>query len=155
VNEQATLPLPGCAPVPAANRPALEQDLHSQVAICLMALFCWVEFHGGRTALIDDTIERFIAAGGTPDPQISRAIANTRSVLARYLASGSDVPAWLPESIVNLLNTSWCAADLAPLSDYKADTLRTETPAKQGKTETSATLSSPKSTRNAFFLPAT
>lgn len=82
---------------------AAEQDLHGQVAICLMALFCWIEHHGGRTVLIDGTVERFIAAGGTSDPQISRAISNTRAVLARYVASGTAVPAWLPQSIVNLL----------------------------------------------------
>jgi hypothetical protein len=95
--------LPGCALIPSANRAILEQDLRGETALCLMALYCWVEHHGGRTALIGDTIARFITAGGTPDPQISRAIANTRRALARYLERNNAAPAWLPQSLIDLI----------------------------------------------------
>ncbi len=120
--------LPGCAVAPGENRATLEQDLRGQVAICLMALFCWVEHHGGRTVLIDGTVERFIAASGTCDPQISRAIRNTRSVLARYLASGAAVPSWLPPSILELLQEPWCARDLAPSSETSSNDLPNRSP---------------------------
>jgi len=82
---------------------AFEEDLRGETALCLMALFCWIEHHGGRTVLIDGTIERFITAGKPHDPQISRAITNTRRALARHLQHGGHAPAWLPESIISLL----------------------------------------------------
>ena len=94
--------LPGCA-VPTVSRGALESDLHGQVAICLMALLSWAEFHGGRTALIDGTVERFVTAGKPADPQISRAIEHTSRALARYLERNTAAPAWLPPTILALL----------------------------------------------------
>ena len=82
---------------------APEQDLRGETALCLMALLTWGEFHGGSPALIDGTIARFIAAPGPADPQISRAIANTRSALARHLEHGGHTPTWLPASVLALL----------------------------------------------------
>jgi hypothetical protein len=88
-----------------------EQDLRSDVAVCLMALFSWVEFHGGRTVLIDDTIARFICAGRPADTGITRAFGNARSSLARYLQHQKAPPSWLPASVLALINTPWCAAE--------------------------------------------
>jgi hypothetical protein len=82
---------------------AAEQDLRGDTALAVMALLTWAEFHGGRTVLIDGTIERFITTGGPPDPQVSRALANTRRALSRYLEHGNAAPAWLPHSILTLI----------------------------------------------------
>lgn len=119
--------LPGVA-VPTANRATLESDLRGETAVCLMALMTWAEFHGGRTALIDGTIERFVTAGKPADPQITRAITNTRSALARYLERNGTAPAWLPASVLELINTPWCAADSAPSSAPRTDSLPTCSP---------------------------
>jgi hypothetical protein len=82
---------------------AAEEDLRGEVALCLMALLTWAEFHGGLTPLIDGTVERFITAGKPADPSITRAVANTRKALGNYLKHSSTAPAWLPQSIVDLL----------------------------------------------------
>jgi hypothetical protein len=82
--------LPGCAPISTANHAALEQDLHGEVAICLAALLTWAEFHGGRTALIDGTISRFVCAGRPHDHGIDRAITTTSRALARYLIAADN-----------------------------------------------------------------
>jgi hypothetical protein len=95
--------LPGCAPVSTASHAALEQDLHGEVAVCLAALFSWAEFHGGRTALIDGTISRFICAGRPHDHGIDRAIEHTRRALTRHLERNNAAPAWLPQSIITLI----------------------------------------------------
>jgi len=95
---------------------AAEQDLRGDTAIAIMALLTWAEFHGGRTALIDGTIERFVTAGGDRDPQISRALANAKSSLARYLQHQKAPPKWLPASVLALINEPWCAAEV-PCSD--------------------------------------
>ena len=100
---------------------AAEQDLRGDVAICLMALFSWVEFHGGRTVLIDDTIERFITAGGSADLSITRAIGTARSSLARYLQFQKVPPAWLPASVLAIINTPWCASEVQAQVDPKVD----------------------------------
>jgi len=83
-----------------------EQDLRGEVALCLMALLSWAEFHGGLTPLIDGTVERFITAGRPADPGITRAIANTRSALARYVANGGHIPSWFPPSLTALLEAA-------------------------------------------------
>jgi hypothetical protein len=69
---------------------ASEEVLRGETALCLMAL------------LIDGTVERFVTVGQS-DPQVGRAIEHTRAALARYIAGGAKVPAWLPQSIVTLL----------------------------------------------------
>ena len=94
--------LPGCAPIAAGDR-AADADLRGEVALCLMALLTWGESHGGLTPLIDGTVARFIAAPGPADPAITRAIDHTRAALARYVATGAAVPAWLPPSVLALL----------------------------------------------------
>jgi hypothetical protein len=68
---------------------ASEEVLRGETALCLMAL------------LIDGTVERFVTVGQS-DPQVGRAIEHTRAALARF-AGGAKVPAWLPQSIVTLL----------------------------------------------------
>lgn len=96
--------LPGIrAEVQPANRATLESDLRGEVALAIMALLTWAEFHGGRTALIDGTVERFITAGKPADSQVSRAIEHTRRALARYLERGGITPAWFPKSINDLV----------------------------------------------------
>jgi hypothetical protein len=96
--------LPGIrAEVPTGNRAALEEDLRGETALCLMALFSWSEFHGGLAPWIDRTVEKFLTVGQPADPQITRAITNTRRALARYLATGAAVPRWLPASVLALL----------------------------------------------------
>jgi hypothetical protein len=81
---------------------AAETDLRGEVALAIMALMTWAEFHGGLSPLIDGTVERFINAG-KPDAGISRAITNTRRAIARYLEHGGRTPAWVPVSVANLL----------------------------------------------------
>ncbi len=46
---------------------------------------------------------RECTTGRPADPGISRAIANTRKALARYVGNGGHVPAWFPPSLVHLL----------------------------------------------------
>ena len=99
---------------------AAEQDLHGQVAICLMALLSWAEFHGGRTALIDDTISRFVCAGRPHDAGIDRAFSHTRIALARYLEHCARPPAWLPPSVLALLK--------APVEAHRSDALSAPSP---------------------------
>jgi hypothetical protein len=107
-----------------ATAAALESDLRGDVAVCLMSLFSWVDFHGGRTALISDTIERFITVGRPADRSITRAIGNARASLCRYLAAGGEQPAWLPQSIVDLLKDPV----LAPQAEALPPTSPTEIP---------------------------
>jgi hypothetical protein len=99
---------------------AAESDLRGETALAIMALLTWAEFHGGITPIIDGTVERFITAGKPHDAGINRAIANTRSALARYIANGGRTPAWLPASVLSLVNEPWCAADLATTSIPKS-----------------------------------
>jgi hypothetical protein len=74
-----------------------ETDLRGEVALCLMALLTWAEFHGGITPIIGGTVERFITAGKPADPGISRAINNTRRALAYHLEHGGRTPTkWPP-----------------------------------------------------------
>ena len=101
MNTQTTLP--GIRAEVATGSRAAESDLRGEVALCLMALFVWAEFHGGLDPWIDRTVERFITAGQPADAGITRAIANTRRALARHLDNGGRVPAWLPASVLALL----------------------------------------------------
>ncbi|MGD0836916.1 MAG: hypothetical protein ABSB49_09775 [Polyangia bacterium] len=95
--------LPGLAGTPTENRATLEADLRGEVALALMALLTWAEFHGARAPEIGITIEKFLALG-KPDTGISRAIAKVRSLLGRYLAHGGTAPEWLPPSVLALLS---------------------------------------------------
>ena len=82
---------------------AAEHDLRGEVALAIMALLTWAEFHGGITPIIDGTVERFITTGRPADPGITRAIDHTRKALARYLGNGGRVPSWFPPSLAALL----------------------------------------------------
>jgi len=107
---------------------ASESDLRGETALCLMALMSWIEFHGGRTALIDDTVERFVTAAQPADPAITRAITNTRQALARYLATGAAVPRWLPPSVLALLKE--------PSTDMKSAAIASAPPSESTPTAT-------------------
>jgi hypothetical protein len=98
---------------------AAESDLRGEVALAIMALMTWAEFHGGLSPLIDGTVERFINAG-KPDAGISRAITNTRRAIARYLEHGRRTPAWLPASVLALLKE--------PVLNPQFDSLPTDAP---------------------------
>lgn len=82
---------------------AAEADLRGEVALVVMALLTWAQFHGGATSLLDGTVDRWLCAGRPCDPQIARALTNTRTALARYLACGGRVPQWLPVSLIALI----------------------------------------------------
>ena len=94
---------------------AAESDLRGEVALAIMALMTWAEFHGGLSPLIDGTVERFINAG-KPDAGISRAITNTRRAIARYLEHGRRTPA----SVLALLKE--------PVLNPQFDSLPTDAP---------------------------
>jgi hypothetical protein len=98
---------------------AAESDLRGEVALAIMALMTWAEFHGGLSPLIDGTVERFINAG-KPDAGISRAITNTRRAIARYLEHGGRAPEWLPASVLTLLKE--------PVANPQFDSLPTNAP---------------------------
>jgi hypothetical protein len=85
---------------------AIEQDLRGETCLAILALLTWAEFHGGRTALIDDTIERFVTVGCPADHGITRALANTKRALARYLAGGCHVPAWMPAKLLETIEAT-------------------------------------------------
>jgi hypothetical protein len=82
---------------------AAESDLRGEVALAIMAFLTWAQFHGGVTPLLDGTVDRWLCAGRPHDPQIARALTNTREALARYLAGGGRVPQWLPASLAMLI----------------------------------------------------
>lgn len=58
--------------------------LGGEVALAIMAYLTWAEFHGGATPLLDGTVDRWLCAGRPYDPQIARALTNTRNALGRY-----------------------------------------------------------------------
>ena len=80
-----------------------ETDLHGEIALAIMAFLTWAQFHGGATRLLDGTVDRWLCAGRPYDPQIARALTNTRAALARYLVRGGRLPEWLPTSLVEAL----------------------------------------------------
>ena len=94
---------------------AAEQDLRGEVALAIMAYLTWAEFHGGATPLLDGTVDRWLCAGRPYDPQVARALTNTRTALARFVGSGGRVPAWLPASLLEALKE--------PASDGETDAL--------------------------------
>ena len=101
---------------------AAESDLRSDTCIAVMALMTWAEFHGGRDALIGNTIERFVAAGGPDDPGITRALVKVRSHIARYIEQGGAVPSWFPPSLLALIrDSSWCEPELPRSPAPKVD----------------------------------
>ena len=107
----AQVALPGIEARPTVN----DSDLRGEVALAIMALLSWAEFHGGRTALIDDTVERFVTAG-TGDPAITRSLDKLRSMLANYVKRGGHVPSWFPSSLLKVIGSPCCARDLRPQS---------------------------------------
>ena len=82
---------------------AAESDLRGEVALAIMAFLTWAEFHGGAGTLLDGTVDRWLCAARPYDPQIARALANTRAALARYLARSGRAPEWLPASLAALI----------------------------------------------------
>jgi hypothetical protein len=82
---------------------AAEQDLRGEICLSILAFLTFAEFHGGSAPLIDGTIDKWLCAGRPHDPQIARALTNTRRALAHYLEHGGRTPAWLPASVANLL----------------------------------------------------
>lgn len=82
---------------------AAEYDLRGEVALTIMALLTWAQFHGGATSLLDGTVDRWLCAGRPHDPQIARALTNTRAALARFVAHGGKVPEWIPAPLVALI----------------------------------------------------
>jgi len=73
------------------------------VALAILAFLTFAVFHGGAAPLLDGTIDRWLTAGKPCDPQIARALTNTRRALARYVGSVGRVPEWLPASLLEAL----------------------------------------------------
>ena len=82
---------------------AAESDLRGEVALAIMALLTWAQFHGGATPLLDGTVDRWLCAGRPYDSQISRSLVKLRSQLARYVGHGGHVPEWFPKSLLEAL----------------------------------------------------
>jgi hypothetical protein len=107
---------------------AAEQDLRGEICLAILAFLAFAEFHGGAAPLLDGTIDRWLCAGKPADPQIARALRNTRRVLNHYIASGGRIPAWVPASLL--------AALKEPSSAYMTDALPPGSPS--GNTQPSA-----------------
>ena len=82
---------------------AAESDLRGEVALAIMAFLTWAEFHGGAGTLLDGSVSRWLTVCRPADPGIARALTNTRRALARYIARGGRVPAWVPPSLAALI----------------------------------------------------
>jgi hypothetical protein len=105
--------LPGCAATSTANRAVAESDLRGEVALAIMAYLTWAQFHGGATALLDGTVDRWLTTGKPADPQISRSLVKLRSMLARFIGNGGAVPSWFPPKLLEAIGEPWCSHDLA------------------------------------------
>jgi hypothetical protein len=57
----------------------------------------------GDTEAFFEAAEGWLCAGRPHDPQIARALTNTRAALARFVAHGGEVPEWIPPSLVALI----------------------------------------------------
>jgi hypothetical protein len=111
MSAQATLP--GLTATSTASHAVLEQDLHGEVALAIMAYLTWAQFHGGATALLGGTVDRWLCAGRPVDPQISRSLVKLRSMLARFIGNGGAVPSWFPPKLLEAIGEPWCSHDLA------------------------------------------
>jgi hypothetical protein len=89
-----------------ASRGALESDLRGETCLAVLAFLTWAQFHGGATPLLDGTVDRWLCAGRPYDPQIARALTNTRRALARYLEHAGHSPEWVPTSLLEAINES-------------------------------------------------
>jgi hypothetical protein len=83
---------------------AAEEDLRGETALAVMAYLTWAQFHGGAAPLLDGTVDRWLCVGRPYDPQIARALTNTRRALARYLERAGHSPEWIPSSLLEAIN---------------------------------------------------
>ena len=89
-----------------AQASTLESDLRGEVALAIMAYLAWAEAHGGTKMLLDGSVSKWLTSGKPDDPGIARALLKLRNLLARFVASGGQVPSWFPPSLATLLQAS-------------------------------------------------
>ena len=107
---------------------AAESDLRGEVALAVMAYLTWAEFHGGATPLLNGTVDRWLTAGKPDDPQIARALTNTRRALDRYVGHSGRTPEWFPASLLEALN--------APCTDTQSAATKSPSPSENATTPT-------------------